>query len=96
MTDIEPQIDEMATAMRGIAADLRPSGPDELGVGPAIGCMASEFERRCGISVECEIEAGVRLIDLASINIFRIVREALTNVGPLTSAHGSSHLTSRR
>lgn len=79
--DLADQIDAMAAAMRRLAADLRPPILDDLGLAAAVQWMAEKFEQRYGVSTRCQIEIeDVRLNDLATISLFRVVQEALTNV----------------
>ncbi|WP_250441778.1 PAS domain-containing sensor histidine kinase [Caballeronia sp. AZ1_KS37] len=79
--DLADQINAMATAMRRLAADLRPPVLDDLGLAAAVEWMAEKFEQRYGVPTRCEIGIeDLRLNDLASISLFRVVQEALTNV----------------
>ncbi len=79
--DLADQIDAMAAAMRRLAADLRPPILDDLGLAAAVQWMAEKFEQHYGVSTRCQIEIeDVHLNDLATISLFRVVQEALTNV----------------
>jgi signal transduction histidine kinase len=63
-----------------LAAELRPSVLDELGLIPAIEWQLSEFRRHTGIRTTFT-SAGDRKIDQdQSTAVFRIVQEGLTNV----------------
>jgi two-component system, NarL family, sensor histidine kinase UhpB len=76
-------VDGAIQTVRKIAADLRPSLLDNLGLWAAIEWQCQEMERRLGIPVS--IRLGQREPD-ASLDrdrataVFRIVQEALTNV----------------
>jgi signal transduction histidine kinase len=63
-----------------MAAELRPSVLDDLGLIPAIEWQLSEFQKRTRIRARLRLK-GERPIDPArSTVLFRIVQEALTNV----------------
>lgn len=66
--------------VRSIAAGLRPSVLDDLGLGPALDWQAREFSRRTGIPVEVVLE-GLRdeLPEAHRTCVYRVVQEALTN-----------------
>ena len=66
--------------VRDIAAGLRPSLLDDLGLGPALELETRDFTRRTGTSVNMEISGEVNdLPENHRICLFRIVQEALTN-----------------
>jgi two-component system, NarL family, sensor histidine kinase UhpB len=75
-------IDQLIGSVRRIAADLRPTMLDDLGLTSAVNWLIDEFSASHGIQV-------VRRIDVDNIDfnheggtaVFRIVQEALTNVG---------------
>ncbi|WP_426111179.1 ATP-binding protein [Massilia sp. PWRC2] len=76
------------TSLRRIASNLRPRALDEGGLFFALQGLRNEFVERYGIA--CTVyadEAELRLGDAASIAIFRIVQEALTNIA--RHAHAS-------
>jgi signal transduction histidine kinase len=67
-------------SIRRMAAELRPSVLDDLGLIPAIEWQLSEFQKRTRIRARLRLK-GERPIDPArSTVLFRIVQEALTNV----------------
>ncbi|MFM0472191.1 sensor histidine kinase [Paraburkholderia strydomiana] len=79
--ELATQLDAMATAMRRIAADLRPPVLDDLWLEAALEWMTENFELRYGMPVECEIDVDeLHLNDLAAISLFRVAQEALTNI----------------
>ena len=88
------QVDELldlvkqATATsRRIMSDLRPSVLHDLGLVAAIEWLAHEFEEHSGI--HCVVDAGdldPELSDEASIALFRIVQESLTNIAKHSQA----------
>ena len=74
-------VDTTLESVQEMAASLRPSMLDRLGLRAAIEWYAGEFERRTGI--ECIIEsesADLNLNSNVAINVYRIFQEALTNV----------------
>jgi PAS domain S-box-containing protein len=75
MTDIT-----IAT-MRRIASELRPGILDDLGLEEAIEWETRQFESRTGIDCRCDCSvADLHFDPKQSTAIFRILREALTNV----------------
>jgi PAS domain S-box-containing protein len=74
-------INSTVATVRKIATDLRPSILDDLGLIAAIEWQGEEFEKRSGIEVEINNEAGEVLLKPEAITtIFRIYQELLTNV----------------
>lgn len=79
-------LDTAVQAVRRIISDLRPAILDDFGLMAAIKWQCTQFQKRTGIECrttcmddednECENE----LDKTQSINLFRIVQEALTNV----------------
>jgi len=73
--------DTTITIVRRIASDLRPSVLDVLGLKEAIAWQAEQFRDRTGIAVQCELPRNdVDLGPEQSAAVFRIFREALTNI----------------
>lgn len=67
-------------SVRNLAAGLRPSVLDDLGLGPALEQQAREFSRRTGIPAEVVTEGGrPELPDSHRTCVYRVVQEALTN-----------------
>jgi len=74
-------IDSTIQIVKKISSDLRPVLLDDLGLVAAIEWQAEEFRKRTGI--QCRVRFSPRdiAVDKAlSIDIFRILQEALTNV----------------
>ena len=74
-------INETSKSIRDIASEIRPSILDNLGLIAAIKWQAKRFKKSSGINCRLvlspeETEIGPEL----SINIFRIIQEALTNI----------------
>ena len=74
-------IDGTVTAVRRIAADLRPVMLDDLGLISAIEWLAHDFSSRYEIEVELELEqADLQFDSTMTTALFRMIQEALTNV----------------
>jgi PAS domain S-box-containing protein len=67
--------------VRLISRNLRPSELDDLGLSPAIQSLVEDFEVRTKIPVHCECDLHGHLKQDTELAIYRIVQEALTNVG---------------
>jgi signal transduction histidine kinase len=70
---------------RRIIEDLRPSSLSNLGLTAAIEILTREYAERAGIEVETSLEY-VQLPDAAQLTIYRMVQEALTNIGKYAKA----------
>jgi PAS domain S-box-containing protein len=79
--EIANQIDAMVDSLRRIAADLRPPGLDDLGLRPALEWLTENFAQRYGIAVMLSVDGDIDCFnELATISLYRVVQEALTNV----------------
>lgn len=67
--------------VRGLAWELRPSVLDDLGVVPAIRTYIENFSQHYGIRVNLECNLRRRLDVHKETTIYRIIQEALTNIG---------------
>jgi PAS domain S-box-containing protein len=75
------ETDTMLTSIRRIAADLRPTMLDDLGLLPAVEWLADDFSRRYGVKARASLSTlEFGFSETAATAIFRIVQEALTNV----------------
>ena len=82
-TTIENMVDKAMTAARNLAHSLRPGYLDSFGIVAAIEMEAGEFEQRTGIKCLLSHNDEEMEIDLhpdASIALFRIFQESLTNI----------------
>jgi PAS domain S-box-containing protein len=74
-------LDVTVTAVRRIAADLRPVMLDDLGLVPSIEHVAHTFSERTNVPVSLDIRTGdTDLRDPVATGVYRIVQEALTNI----------------
>jgi len=81
MLDMAKLIDETIGTVRRLAAELRPSILDDLGLLAALEWHFQEFQKRTGI--QSEFVSTLEYINLdeeLSIAVFRIFQESLTNV----------------
>lgn len=81
IASMDETLDQTITVVQRIAADLRPSVLDDLGLVAAIEWQAKAFRSRTGICCDVIIETDDPLIDSERATaLFRICQEALTNV----------------
>jgi PAS domain S-box-containing protein len=76
-------VDALLVSVRATAEDLRPAMLDDLGLVPALECLATTFQDRTG--ARCMIDVAPELSSIAlpletSAALFRIAQEMLTNV----------------
>ena len=76
-------VDALLESVRATAASLRPAMLDDLGLVPALECLATTFQHRTG--ARCAIDVAPELSSIAlpsetSAALFRIAQELLTNV----------------
>jgi PAS domain S-box-containing protein len=75
-------IDDTVAAVRRIAADLRPLMLDDLGLNAAIEALGREAAQRMDVEVTVRLDHDdPPLSSGAAIALYRMVQEALTNVG---------------
>lgn len=70
---------------RRIIEDLRPSSLSNLGLTAALEILTREYAERAGTEVETSLEA-VQLPDATQLTVYRMVQEALTNIGKYAKA----------
>ncbi|MBK7260559.1 MAG: PAS domain S-box protein [Rubrivivax sp.] len=88
-------VDEMVIAMRRIAANLRPLMLDDLGLDAAIETLARETAAQLGIEISVDLQCSrAALSEQTTIALYRMVQEALTNVGRHAQA-GAARITLR-
>jgi signal transduction histidine kinase len=80
LADVKAMTERSLRIIRDIAAGLRPSVLDDLGLAAALQRHAREYSARTGIAVSIAVDGdGQRLDDRCRTSIYRIVQEALTN-----------------
>lgn len=100
--EIRPLFDELKgglsqaiTSVRRIAYELRPAALDELGLEASVTELAQNFASRTGVEVRLSLDAFTHVSDSRwDIALYRIVQEALTNVGKHAKASVVSVQTS--
>ena len=81
MYEISKIVENTIGTVRKISSDLRPRLLDQLGILPAIESLLKEFMKRTKIETEFNMpEIKVNLDSSASIIVYRILQEALTNI----------------
>jgi signal transduction histidine kinase len=73
-------VDTTIGNLRRISSELRPGVLDDLGLDAAIEWEARQFQVRTGIVCEYDSNGEIELSRTQSIEVFRILQEALTNV----------------
>ncbi len=80
-------IDDAVQVKRRIIEDLRPSILDNLGIAAALKWQCSEHEKRSGVPCRVELQDDNLVLPApASIALYRVVQEALTNIGKYAQA----------
>ncbi|UOA27014.1 cache domain-containing protein [Pseudosulfitobacter sp. DSM 107133] len=91
---LDQGFDNLATAItevRRISRDLRPGVLDDLGLGPAVKALTTDFEARTGVKTTFDtVVFRNRLDQNAKIALYRIAQEALTNI---ERHSGATHVT---
>jgi signal transduction histidine kinase len=76
-------VDALLESVRATAASLRPAMLDDLGLVPALECLATTFHHRTGARCAIDVAPELSSIELpseVSAALFRIAQELLTNV----------------
>ncbi len=74
-------IDTTVAATRRIAADLRPLMLDDLGLVPAVQWLIQGFTQRSGVPCSLSVDEETELREPYATAVFRILQEALANIG---------------
>lgn len=81
MYEISRIVENTIGTVRKISSDLRPRLLDQLGILPAIESLIKDFKNRTKIETELNMpDVNVNLDNSASIIVYRIIQEALTNI----------------
>jgi len=73
-------VSETIKTVQRLTSQLRPSIIDDLGLSEAIEWYTNEFAQRNGIAVSTNIDSTIAISPEASLNVFRILQESLTNI----------------
>jgi signal transduction histidine kinase len=82
LSEMTALVDDAVVFVRKLAAELRPSILDDLGLIPALEWHSQEFQRR--FNVEVEFRSPIKELqppELIATGLFRMYQESLTNVG---------------
>jgi len=71
---------QISDELRTISYLLHPPLLDELGLGSALRWYVDGFEKRSGIMIRLELNAGGRLLPELETTLFRVVQECLINI----------------
>jgi signal transduction histidine kinase len=78
---ISVPLDVAADQLRHLAHELRPVILDDFGLVPAVEYLAQGVSKRTGLAISVESSLTERLPSLIETALYRIIQEALTNVG---------------
>ena len=74
-------IEASVSSLRHLCTELRPPMLEHLGLGPALGMLAADFQTHSGITCTLEAPADFPLLDAPrQATVYRLVQELLTNV----------------
>lgn len=79
-------LDGVIALQRSIGENLHPSSLRQLGLVPTLQNLADGFAQSAGIPVHCRL-APVQLPAQAQLVVYRLVQEAITNIGKYAQAH---------
>jgi signal transduction histidine kinase len=82
---VNQRLNEGIALKRRIIEDLRPSALNMLGLRVALENLCAEVAQQFGVPVTADI-ADVKINQNAQLSVFRVVQEALTNVGKHSKA----------
>jgi signal transduction histidine kinase len=74
-------LDEVADQLRRLAHELRPTVLDDLGLVPALEFLAQGVRKRTALDVRVEGSTNRRLAPVVETTLYRVVQEAIINVG---------------
>lgn len=78
--NVSALVGETIKTVQRLTAELRPHIIDDLGLEAAIDWYTKEFAQRNGIEVFLDIDSGIFISPDASLTLFRIMQESLTNI----------------
>ena len=85
LTHLSDALNSGIALKRRIIEDLRPSSLNNLGLTAALDILLTEFAGRAEIEIVRRLET-VRLTPAAQLTVYRLVQEALTNIGKYARA----------
>ena len=96
--DLKTVVASTLTSVHGLAAELRPSVLDDLGLVPALQRYVRDYSARFHVAVDFQTVGldGGRFAPEAELTIYRIVQEAMLNAARHAKANEVSVLLERR
>ena len=73
-------VSDIIKTVQRLTSQLRPQIIDDLGIVAAIEWYTKEFAQRTGIELFLDMDSGVPITPEASLTVYRIMQESLTNV----------------
>lgn len=89
-SELVGQIQTALDVVKRISTNLRPAMLDTLGLMATIRWYVQQFSNTTGIITELQMPDYVRLSDVSSIAVFRIIQEGLTNIATHAAATRAS------
>lgn len=89
LQDMRGEVRELLADLRQVCAELRPPMLDALGLGAALRALTGDWSVQCGVAVHLDLSPDMTLRSLpseVSVNLYRVVQEALANVARHTAA----------
>jgi two-component system sensor histidine kinase UhpB len=80
LTKVSLLVSDTIKTVQRLTSQLRPQIIDDLGLEAAIEWHTKEFAQRFGIEVNLELDSGLQISPDASLTVFRIMQESLTNI----------------
>jgi len=98
VTDLQTIAAQTMQGIHDLALQLRPSVLDDLGLVAALERHLSDCRRRYGLTIDFAVHglSDMRLSPAIETALYRIVQEALTNIGRHAQAHTVSVLLEHR
>jgi signal transduction histidine kinase len=81
VTDAKEKIGTEVCAIRNMMSELRPPILDERGLAPAIRDYAKGFAATSHVEIDVDVSVSDRLVPSLETTMYRVMQEALTNVG---------------
>jgi PAS domain S-box len=80
LTDVQQAVEQSMNEVKNLAAELRPSTLDDLGLVPALRSYLKRYEKNYGITTSLTVAGSkLRYDSLIETALYRICQEALTN-----------------
>jgi signal transduction histidine kinase len=87
---LDARLDELLESVQWTVSSLRPKALEEQGLVPACEWLLARFAAQTGLDVDSAIDEAAAPSAETSLAVFRVLQEALTNVGKHAEASGVS------